>query len=177
VNIFIAGSSLRRAEIHELYQQLYAAGHAGYDWTRDPGFDDPKKFDPITSAINDLHAVAEADALVWYVDGAVSHGAPYEAGYAAGKGIPVVVLWAKRHVDQNLIYANYTTFHAFSLEESLALIRHKVERIRDLEDTREILAAVGFPSLTDHFISAAIRMGASAPELAKRFVAGVREVV
>lgn len=92
MNIFIAGSSQRRTEIHELYKELYAKGHTGYDWTQDPGFDDPSKFDPSVSAYKDKDSVNECDALIWYIADALSEGASFEAGYAHGLDIPVIVM-------------------------------------------------------------------------------------
>lgn len=128
MNIFIAGSSQRRAEIHELYQQIYAKGHTGYDWTRDRGFDDPSRFNPQLSADNDLEAVRDCDAVIWYVDEAPSHGAPFEAGYAYGLDIPVIVFASNISLlkFRNLIYA-YTQFgYASRFEMALDLAEKAV---------------------------------------------------
>lgn len=133
MNIFIAGSSQRRHEIAELYKQLREAGHTGYDWTQDPGWDDPSRFNPTLSALADLEAVRECDALIWYLDAAPSHGAPFEAGFAYAKNKPVVVFAKDLATDvfRNLIYA-YNLSNANTFVRALEFAAAAVSRYREV---------------------------------------------
>ncbi len=178
MNVFIAGSSLRRAEIRELYADLYAAGHTGYDWTKDIGYDDLSRFDQLTSAMADLTAVDACDALVWYLDGATSHGAPFEAGYARAKGKTVVALWGCLP-NPLWIYAYTANPRARTLEEALALAaRAYVDRksvaadmnAADLRQAYDILNEAGIPGLFDAVVETSV--GCSPVVMAKTVVAG-----
>lgn len=130
LRIFIAGASAMREQIRFCIERLGEFGHFGYDWTRDPGWDNPARYYPLTVANRDLAEVTLADGVIWVLDGAPSHGAPYEVGYADRGGQPIVVLWNGLRADSgqpqpNLLYAYRHTF-THDLEEAVAEMERMV---------------------------------------------------
>lgn len=92
MRVFLAAAGTHRWRAAEAIDFLRSLGHKVYDWVRQPEWD-LESFDKGPIAERDLLSVAKSDVLVWLVcDKMPSQGAPFEAGFAFGKGIPVVIL-------------------------------------------------------------------------------------
>lgn len=126
LRIFIAGRSTMRLSIREMIAKLPNHAHSGYDWTVDPGWDNPARYSPHSVAARDLAEVELSDGLIWVLDGHPSHGAPYEVGYADRGGQPVVVLWTNSApLSPSLLYA-FRHPVAHTLAEAVASLERQV---------------------------------------------------
>lgn len=125
MRIFLAGSGKDRHLISILIASLRSMGYAVYDWTADPGWENPDKADPADIALRDLEKLKISSGLIWLVHG-TSEGASFEAGYAMALDIPVVVLKGPDfEIPKGRIYAK--------LLEKKAVASNLVEAVLTLE--------------------------------------------
>jgi hypothetical protein len=109
-SIFVAGAGVSRPFCHKVIRWFNEHGFQAFDWTQNPGWDNPKLSDPVRDALEDIGAVSDAAGVVWILGRDHSHGAPFEVGTAFGFGIPVVILMEPgvefAEVKVSRIYAN-----------------------------------------------------------------------
>lgn len=88
----MAGGRSERLFVREVIADLVARGVTiTYDWTYEPGWDDPSLADPLRCARVDMAAVRACDVL-WYIAPAdKSEGSSTELGIALALGKIVVV--------------------------------------------------------------------------------------
>lgn len=82
VKLYIAKSSADRTEAKGWIDKARAAGFDVYDWTQDPGWEDPTEAKRALGADADLKAVLDADIVWWQLDDSKSEGAALEFGAA-----------------------------------------------------------------------------------------------
>lgn len=126
--VYVAGGRSERVSVcRPMIDALRAAGiEVAYDWTRDPGWDDPAQHDALRAARADLRALLRAHVL-WYVAPADrSEGSHAELGAALAAGIYVVAsgetLGADGRIFPQLAHEVYAS-HALALDRVVALAR------------------------------------------------------
>jgi len=98
LRVYVSASSREVSRAKRLIAHLPLAGiHVTHDWTdsveASPGGDASLSDEQRrTVADADLAGVDAADVVIWLVASIPSWGAPFEAGYAVGKGKPVVAV-------------------------------------------------------------------------------------
>lgn len=132
MRIFLAGPGTMREELGRLIrEELPRLGCSAYDWTADPGWDDPAQHDPVKHAKDDIREVYAADAVIWLISrDHPSHGAPFEAGVAYALAKPVII-WALP-LPPSAIYGHLLAYEDRYRSSSLA---------RCVEIAREMVAA------------------------------------
>lgn len=129
MRLFLAGPSAVRERLgHIIRDDLPKIGHTAYDWTSDSAWDAPDTFCPATVARADLAELKAADAVIWHLDSNPSHGAPFEAGFALGHGIPLVIWVVDDELPRHLIYGYLGPGHApgTAYDERLVITAHNL---------------------------------------------------
>lgn len=124
MELFLAASGQDRLMAREAIHSLRSWGHQVFDWTIDPGWENPEDADPQRIATTDIEAVRNCEGLIWMVSDKPSSGAPFEVGYAHALGKPVVV-YSKKVYPQKI----YT-----SLFPQTSLLQH-AHKMLSLEKT------------------------------------------
>jgi len=108
--IYVAGGSSERLAVRGWIERLTATGlyEVTHDWTRDPGYDEPRSLERDQRAAElDIVQGVRAANLVWYlVPDNMSEGASFELGYAHGRRKRVLL--SGRNVGRSVFHARFT---------------------------------------------------------------------
>jgi hypothetical protein len=149
--VYIAAPSSIREQAANVIGYVASRGYDVFNWTLNPGYDDPTSSDDLRAALDDVGGVAAGvNGLIWMATvKTLSEGASFEAACAFAQGYPVVCLVPHTTSFRDVSGKIFTNF--------FPMVNHPFQALATLRKMDRLNPRLGLNTLASHRLVEAIK--------------------